>query len=245
MAFAFHLAGFEAVDVHMTDIFSKKVSLKDFVGLAVCGGFSYGDVLGAGAGWAKSILLHPHARADFSHFFNERDDTFALSVCNGCQFLSNLTELIPGAATWPRFMRNRSEQFEARAAMVEIQETNNIFDGMAGPRFTIAVAHGDGYAQFKSPEDLAQFKQQGLTAARYVDNYGKATERYPYNPNGSPEGITAIQTPNGRVLAMMPHPERVVLKESNSYYPAEETWGQVGPWLRIFRNACKWVGDRF
>ncbi|KAI8140076.1 phosphoribosylformylglycinamidine synthase [Fennellomyces sp. T-0311] len=246
MAFAFHLAGFEAVDVHMTDIFSKKVSLKDFVGLAACGGFSYGDVLGAGAGWAKSILLHPDARAEFSHFFNEREDTFALGVCNGCQFLSNLTELIPGADTWPRFMRNRSEQFEARAAMVEIQETNSIFfDGMAGSRFPIAVAHGEGFAQFQSDETLNQFKQQGLVAARYVDNYGNPTERYPYNPNGSPEGITAVKTPNGRVLALMPHPERVVLKESNSYYPADETWGQVGPWLRIFRNARKWVGDRF
>ncbi|KAI9251479.1 phosphoribosylformylglycinamidine synthase [Phascolomyces articulosus] len=247
MAFAFHLAGFEAVDVHMTDIISQKVSLKDFVGLAACGGFSYGDVLGAGAGWAKSVLLHPHARAEFSHFFNERQDTFALGVCNGCQFLSNLTELIPGTANvWPRFMRNKSEQFEARTVMVEIQESNNIFfDGMAGSRFPIAVAHGEGFAQFGSQAALDQFKQQGLTAARYVDNYGKPTEQYPYNPNGSPEGITAIQTPNGRVLAMMPHPERVVLKESNSWYPTEESWGQVGPWLRLFRNARKWVGDNF
>ncbi|KAG2217976.1 hypothetical protein INT45_006230 [Circinella minor] len=247
MAFAFHLAGFEAVDVHMTDIISQKVSLKDFVGLAACGGFSYGDVLGAGAGWAKSVLLHPHARAEFSHFFNERQDTFALGVCNGCQFLSNLTELIPGAqGVWPRFMRNKSEQFEARTVMVEIQETNSIFlDGMSGSRFPIAVAHGEGYAQFENKDVLGSFKEQGLTAVRYVDNYGKATEQYPYNPNGSPEGITAVQTPNGRVLAMMPHPERVVLKESNSWYPVDENWGQVGPWLRLFRNARKWVGDNY
>ncbi|KAI7883999.1 phosphoribosylformylglycinamidine synthase [Lichtheimia hyalospora FSU 10163] len=243
MAFAFHLAGFEAVDVHMTDIFSKRVSLKDFVGLAACGGFSYGDVLGAGAGWAKSILLHPEARAEFYHFFNERQDTFALGVCNGCQFMSNLKELVPGAQHWPRFMRNQSEQFEGRTTMVEIQETNNIFlDGMAGSRLPIAVAHGEGRVQFNSTDDQAQFEQQNLATACYVDNHGKKTERYPYNPNGSPNGIASAQSPNGRVLIMMPHPERVVLKESNSWYPADENWGQVGPWLRIFRNARKWVG---
>lgn len=246
MAFAFHLAGFEAVDVHMTDIISGKVTLKDFVGLAACGGFSYGDVLGAGSGWAKSILLHPHARAEFAHFFNERNDTFALGVCNGCQFLSNLKELIPGAQTWPRFMRNQSEQFEARVCMVEIQQTNSIFfDGMAGSKFPIAVAHGEGRVQFKDANDHESFVSQGLTAAKYVDNYGQPTERYPFNPNGSPDGITAIQTPNGRVLALMPHPERVVLKESNSWYPADANWGQVGPWLRMFRNARKWIGNNF
>lgn len=246
MAFAFHLAGFEAVDVHMTDIISGKVSLKDFVGIAACGGFSYGDVLGAGAGWAKSILLHPHARSEFAHFFNEREDTFALGVCNGCQFLSSLKELIPGAESWPRFVRNESEQFEARTCMVEIQDTNCIFfDGMAGSKFPIAVAHGEGRVKFQSDADSARFAELELSAARYVDNYGQATERYPYNPNGSPGGVTAIRTPNGRVLAMMPHPERVVLKESHSWYPEDENWGQVGPWLRMFHNARKWVGDRF
>ncbi|KAI8381494.1 phosphoribosylformylglycinamidine synthase [Radiomyces spectabilis] len=242
MAFAFHLAGFEAVDVHMTDIISGKVTLKDFVGLAACGGFSYGDVLGAGAGWAKTILLHPHARAEFAHFFNERDNTFALGVCNGCQFLSQLSELITGANAWPRFMRNESEQFEARVCM----DTNCIFfDGMRGSKLPIAVAHGEGFAKFKTTDDYNEFTSSNLTAVQYVDNYGQPTQRYPFNPNGSPAGITGIQTPNGRVLAMMPHPERVVLKESNSWYPENENWGQSGPWLRMFRNARQWIGDRF
>lgn len=247
MAFAFYLAGFEVVDVHMTDIISGKVTLKDFVGLAACGGFSYGDVLGAGAGWAKSILLNEHARAEFTHFFHARDNTFALGVCNGCQFLSNLKELIPGAEAWPRFERNQSEQFEGRTSMVEITESNSIFfDGMQGSKLPIAVAHGEGRVQFKSEADAQAFDQQGLMAVRYVDHHGQPTTRYPFNPNGSPGGITGIRTPNGRVLAMMPHPERVVLKESNSWYPAEAAaWGQVGPWLRMFRNARKWVGDRF
>ncbi|KAI9317933.1 phosphoribosylformylglycinamidine synthase [Dichotomocladium elegans] len=243
MAFAFHLAGFETVDVHMTDIFAGRTSLKDFVGLAACGGFSYGDVLGAGAGWAKSILLHADARAEFHHFFNERKDTFALGVCNGCQFMSNLTELIPGTETWPRFMRNQSEQFEGRTTMVEIQDNNCIFfDGMAGSRLPIAVAHGEGRATFNSDAEKKQFLANNLASAQYVDNYGSKTEKYPFNPNGSPEGIAAIKSTNGRVLALMPHPERVVLKESNSWYPEDENWGQVGPWLRIFRNARKWVG---
>lgn len=247
MAFSFHLAGFEAVDVHMTDIISGKVTLKDFVGIAACGGFSYGDVLGAGAGWARSILLHPHARAEFSHFFNERDNTFALGVCNGCQFLSQLTEVIPGAANWPRFERNQSEQFEGRTTMVELvsDATSVFFTDMEGSQFPIAVAHGEGRAQFKSPDAQRAFTADALTTVRYVDNYGKPTQQYPFNPNGSPEGIAGIRTPNGRVLAMMPHPERVVLKESNSWYPENESWGQSGPWLRMFCNARKWVGDNY
>ncbi|KAG0166801.1 hypothetical protein DFQ28_000625 [Apophysomyces sp. BC1034] len=245
MAFAFHLAGFEAVDVHMTDIISGKVTLKDFVGIAACGGFSYGDVLGAGAGWAKSILLNTHARAEFQHFFN-RENTFTLGVCNGCQFLSHLSELIPGAESWPRFERNESEQFEGRTTMVEIKAPKSVFfDGMHGSKFPIAVAHGEGRADFKSQESLNKFNELQLAAVSYVDNYGRPTQRYPYNPNGSPAGIAGIRTPNGRVLAMMPHPERVVLKESNSWYPLEENWGQAGPWLRMFRNARKWVGDNF
>ncbi|CAO3592555.1 unnamed protein product [Absidia cylindrospora] len=246
MAFSFHLASFEAVDVHMTDIISGKVSLKDFVGIAACGGFSYGDVLGAGAGWARSILLHPHARAEFSHFF-ERDNTFTLGVCNGCQFLSQLAELIPGATHWPRFERNQSEQFEGRTTMVEIMSdaTSVFFSEMEGSKFPIAVAHGEGRAQFKSNDAHSAFVSDHLTTVRYVDNYGKPTQQYPFNPNGSPDGIAGIRTPNGRVLAMMPHPERVVLKESNSWYPENETWGQSGPWLRMFLNARKWVGNNY
>ncbi|CAO3633520.1 unnamed protein product [Cunninghamella blakesleeana] len=248
MAFSFHLAGFEAVDVHMTDIISGKVSLKDFVGIAACGGFSYGDVLGAGSGWAKSILLHPHARAEFHHFFNERDNTFALGVCNGCQFLTQMAELIPGTENWPTFQRNESEQFEGRTSMVEIvsDATSVFFTDMEGSKFPIAVAHGEGRAQFKSEDAKKSFvEKEHLTTVRYVDNYGNPTQRYPFNPNGSPNGIAGIRSPNGRVIAMMPHPERVVLKESNSWYPVDENWGQSGPWLRMFTNARKWVGDNY
>ncbi|CAG8454872.1 2890_t:CDS:1 [Ambispora gerdemannii] len=255
MAFAFHLSGFLAVDVHMSDILLGKVTLRDFKGLAACGGFSYGDVLGAGAGWAKSILLHPNARDEFFHFFNSRDDTFALGVCNGCQFFSHLKELIPGADNWPSFKRNKSEQYESRFTLVEIVKSNEnnirdgkrnsiFFNGMEGSKLPIAVAHGEGRAEFSSKEQLDLLIQQDLVTIRYVDNYGNATERYPFNPNGSVGGITAVQTPNGRFLAMMPHPERVILKKTNSWYPpdAGENWGEYGPWLRIFQNARVWVG---
>lgn len=242
MAFAFHLAGFEAVDVHMSDILGGKVTLKDFVGIAACGGFSYGDVLGAGSGWAKSILLDERARNEFYDFFNHRDDTFALGVCNGCQFLTQLHQLIPGAECWPNFKRNESEQFEARTTMVKIQQTNSIFlQGMQGSALPIPVAHGEGRAEFRSTEDYDKFKTSQLTAIQYIDNYGQATQQYPFNPNGSPDAISAVCSPNGRVLALMPHPERAVLKESNSWYPSEEQWGQVGPWLRMFCNARAWV----
>ncbi|KAG1468316.1 hypothetical protein G6F56_003900 [Rhizopus delemar] len=246
MAFAFHLAGFEAVDVHMTDIISGKVSLKEFVGIAACGGFSYGDVLGAGSGWARTILLNSRARAEFQDFF-ARDNTFALGVCNGCQFLSQLAELIPGAESWPRFARNESEQFEGRTTLVKIESNTKsvFFNGMEGSVLPIAVAHGEGKATFRSEEEYSQFVAQGLALSSYVDNYGKVTQQYPFNPNGSKDAIAAIGTPNGRVLAMMPHPERVVLKESNSWYPADQNWGQVGPWLKMFRNARAWVGDNF
>jgi phosphoribosylformylglycinamidine synthase len=242
MAFAFHLAGFEAVDVHMSDILGGKVTLKDFVGIAACGGFSYGDVFGAGSGWAKSILLDERARNEFYDFFNHRDDTFALGVCNGCQFLTQLHQLIPGAECWPNFKRNESEQFEARTTMVKIQQTNSIFlQGMQGSALPIPVAHGEGRAEFRSTEDYDKFKTSQLTAIQYIDNYGQATQQYPFNPNGSPDAISAVCSPNGRVLALMPHPERAVLKESNSWYPSEEQWGQVGPWLRMFCNARAWV----
>ncbi|KAF9347498.1 hypothetical protein BGX34_003100 [Mortierella sp. NVP85] len=253
MAYAFHAAGFTAVDVHMSDIISGKVTLKDFKGIAACGGFSYGDVLGAGSGWAKSILLHEHARNEFYDFLTVRQDTFALGVCNGCQFLSQMRELIPGAENWPYFKRNQSEQFEARFSMVELEDNSHgsststipsiFFDNMRGSKFPIAVAHGEGRAEFVHPSDLEKLKAAGLIAASFVDNYGKKTEQYPLNPNGSPEGITAVQTPNGRVLAMMPHPERVTSREANSWYPRVEgpQWGENGPWLRMFKNARKWV----
>ncbi|KAF3930373.1 hypothetical protein AA313_de0202078 [Arthrobotrys entomopaga] len=249
MAFAFLMAGFTPVDVHMTDLISGDVSLSSFTGLAACGGFSYGDVLGAGAGWAKSVLLHPKTRQDFAGFF-ERQDTFTLGVCNGCQFLSHLKEMIPGAAeTWPNFERNESEQYEARVCMVEVVEENaltpSIFlDGMKGTRMPIVTAHGEGRAVFRTPGSSAtKLTQKGLLSLRYVDNRGVVTERYPENPNGSPLGITGVRSEDGRVLAMMPHPERTVLLQAHSWLSEEaKTWGHLGPWVRMFRNARKWVG---
>ena len=238
MAAAFDRAGFSAVDVHMSDIISGRVKLTDFKGVAACGGFSYGDVLGAGEGWAKSILFNPRARDEFEAFF-KRSDTFALGVCNGCQMMSNLHEIIPGAESWPHFARNQSEQFEARFVMVEVQATPSIlFDGMAGSRMPIVVAHGEGYADFSS---LAKLKAaQPLVSLRYVDHQGKETTKYPLNPNGSPQGITGLTTPDGRFSIMMPHPERVFRSVQNSWYPPE--WKENGAWLRMFLNARKWVG---
>ncbi len=236
MAAAFDRAGFEAVDVHMSDIIAGRVALEGFQGVAACGGFSYGDVLGAGEGWAKSILFNPRAREQFEAFFR-RGDTFALGVCNGCQMMSNLHDIIPGAQHWPHFVRNRSEQFEARFVMVEVQSSPSIFlDGMAGSRMPIVVAHGEGYAEFR---DAAQMNS-AMVALRYVDNHGKATEAYPYNPNGSPNGITGLTTPDGRFTIMMPHPERVFRAVQHSWHPAG--WGEDAPWLRMFRNARKWLG---
>ncbi|KAK9451534.1 CobB/CobQ-like glutamine amidotransferase domain-containing protein [Limtongia smithiae] len=248
MAYAFYAADFIPVDVHMSDILSGRVTLDSFVGLAACGGFSYGDVLGAGAGWAKSILWHDRAREEFRRFFTDRKDTFALGACNGCQFLSHLKELIPGTENWPSFQRNTSEQFEARVCEVEIVEDakeNSVFlHGMRGSKFPIVVAHGEGRATFENVEQAKRLAQDGLVSIRYVDNYGKITEKYPYNPNGSPGGITGVRTPDGRVLALMPHPERVLFKENNSWYPIEESasWGEFGPWIRLFRSARMWVG---
>jgi phosphoribosylformylglycinamidine synthase len=238
MAAAFDRAGFAAIDVHMSDIIAGRVTLKDFAGFAACGGFSYGDVLGAGEGWAKSILFNARARNEFEAFFR-RSDTFALGVCNGCQMMSNLRELIPGAGAWPHFVRNKSEQFEARTALLEVLASPSIFlNGMAGSRMPIAVAHGEGYAEFASAAALEQAAP--LVALRYVDNYGRATEYYPYNPNGSPRGITGLTTPDGRYTIVMPHPERVFRTVNNSWHPRE--WGEDGPWMRMFRNARKWVG---
>ncbi|CAD5108089.1 phosphoribosylformylglycinamidine synthase [Zestomonas carbonaria] len=239
MAAAFDRAGFAAIDVHMSDILAGRVDLEEFKGLVACGGFSYGDVLGAGEGWAKSVLFNSRARDAFQAFF-ERRDSFALGVCNGCQMMSNLHELIPGSEFWPHFVRNRSEQFEARVAMVQVQESASIFlQGMAGSRMPIAIAHGEGHAEFESEEALLEADLSGCVSLRFVDNYGKVTENYPANPNGSPRGITGLTTRDGRVTIMMPHPERVFRAVQNSWRPDE--WQEDGGWLRMFRNARVWV----
>lgn len=248
MAFAFRTAGFDAVDVHMTDILNGR-SLAEFVGLAACGGFSYGDVLGAGQGWAKSVLMHEgHARSEFEKFFH-RPDTFALGVCNGCQMLSRLKSLIPGAQNWPTFVDNASQQFEARFTMVKIQDDTaaspSVFlHEMSGSSLPIAVSHGEGRASFTSPNDLQTLKDDGLVPIRYVDNRLNTTEQYPFNPNGSPEGIAGVRSKDGRVLALMPHPERTIMADVASYIPpgSPEQWGEFGPWVRMFRSARRWVG---
>ncbi|RLJ65208.1 phosphoribosylformylglycinamidine synthase [Sulfurisoma sediminicola] len=233
MAAAFDRAGFEAVDVHMSDLMAGRVHLADFKGLAACGGFSYGDVLGAGQGWAKSILFHPKLKDEFAAFF-QRADSFALGVCNGCQMMSNLASIIPGASAWPTFHRNRSEQFEARFAMVEIPKSPSIFfSGMAGSKLPVVVSHGEGRAVFGAtscPE----------VALRYVDNRGVPATRYPFNPNGSPEGVTGVTTQDGRFTIMMPHPERVFRSVQMSWHPAG--LGEYSPWMAMFRNARNWVG---
>ena len=246
MAWAFTEAGFDAVDVHMSDILSGVISLRDFRGLAACGGFSYGDVLGAGKGWANSTLLNDIARREFSNFFT-RDNTFTLGVCNGCQFLSHLQEIIPGTENWPKFKPNRSERFEGRVSMVEIMDNevtrNSVFlSGMAGSMLPVAVAHGEGRASFGVLSQKDALESQNLVAVRFVDSAGQPTQVYPFNPNGSPAGITGVQTPDGRVLALMPHPERVVALESNSWYPAsiKRDWGGMGPWFKLFQNARRW-----
>jgi phosphoribosylformylglycinamidine synthase len=237
MAAAFDRAGFSAVDVHMSDVIAGRVSLSDFKGFAACGGFSYGDVLGAGEGWAKSILLNTRARDQFEAFF-KRTDTFALGVCNGCQMMSNLHELIPGADAWPHFVRNRSEQFEARVVMLAVEPSPSLFfEGMAGSRLPVAVAHGEGYAEFA--DEKARAGAEPLVALRFVDNRGAVTETYPYNPNGSPGGITGLTTPDGRFTILMPHPERMFRTVQHSWHP--EGWGENAPWLRLFRNARRWI----
>jgi phosphoribosylformylglycinamidine synthase len=239
MAAALDRAGFEAHDVHMSDILSGRKSLESYRGVVACGGFSYGDVLGAGEGWAKSILYHERARAMFEEFF-ARSDTFALGVCNGCQMLAALKELIPGTEHWPRFLRNRSDQFEARLVLVEIVPSPSVLlAGMAGSRLPIAVSHGEGRAEFASPEDLADCDAR-LTAVRYVTNAGEIAERYPANPNGSPRGIAGLANADGRVTIMMPHPERVFRTTQFSWHPRE--WGECSPWQRLFDNARSWVG---
>lgn len=239
MAAAFDRAGFNAIDVHMSDILAGRVDLNEFKGMVACGGFSYGDVLGAGEGWAKSALFNSRARDAFQGFF-ERSDSFTLGVCNGCQMMSNLHELIPGSEFWPHFVRNRSEQFEARVAMVQVQESNSIFlQGMAGSRMPIAIAHGEGHAEFASEEALLEADLSGCVALRFVDNHGKVTETYPANPNGSPRGITGLTSRDGRVTIMMPHPERVFRAVQNSWRP--DDWNEDAAWMRMFRNARAWV----
>jgi phosphoribosylformylglycinamidine synthase len=236
MAAAFARAGFTPVDVHMSDILAGRVKLKDFKGLAACGGFSYGDVLGAGGGWAASILHNPRARDEFERFF-KRDDSFALGVCNGCQMMSRLKGIIPGAEHWPRFERNLSEQFEARFVMVEVPESPSIFfDGMAGSRCPSSLPTAKA-----APCSTAwPAAQPAGVCLRYVDNRGRKTQAFPFNPNGSPQGITGLTTPDGRFTIMMPHPERVFRAVQHSWRP--DDWREDGPWLRLFRNARKWVG---
>lgn len=240
MAAAFNRAGFTCVDVHMSDVLSGRVKLDDFKGFAACGGFSYGDVLGAGEGWAKSILFNSTAADEFSKFFN-RKDTFALGVCNGCQMMSTLAPLIPGADNWPRFVTNLSERFEARFVEVEIQDSPSVlFAGMKGSKLPIVVSHGEGRAEFKNAEHLANLEKSGLIAVRYIDHDGKTTEQYPLNPNGSPNGITSVTNTDGRFTILMPHPERVMRTVANSYHP--DNWGEDSPWVRLFRNARVFVG---
>jgi phosphoribosylformylglycinamidine synthase len=239
MAAAFDRAGFQAHDVHMSDILTGRVNLNDFKGLAACGGFSYGDVLGAGEGWAKTILFNALARDQFEVFFT-RPDTFSLGVCNGCQMMSNLKELIPGAAHWPHFGRNKSEQFEARFSLVKIQKTPSIFlQGMEGSHIPVAIAHGEGKSEFASQESFQQCDSSGLVSLRYVDNNIKLASSYPANPNGSAGAIASVTSTDGRSTIMMPHPERVFRAVTNSWHPQD--WSEDGAWLRMFRNARVFV----
>ncbi|NOH98039.1 phosphoribosylformylglycinamidine synthase [Vibrio sp. 99-70-13A1] len=240
MAAAFDRAGFEATDIHMSDILTGQAVLEEYNGLVACGGFSYGDVLGAGEGWAKSVLFNDSTRDQFENFF-KREDTFSLGVCNGCQMLSNLRELIPGAEYWPRFVRNESERFEARFSLVEVQKSDSVFfNGMEGSRMPIAVSHGEGRVEVRDNDHLNAIENSGTVALRYVDNNGNQTQQYPNNPNGSPNAITGLTTTDGRVTIMMPHPERVFRTVANSWAP--ETWGENGAWMRMFQNARKNIG---
>jgi phosphoribosylformylglycinamidine synthase len=241
MAAAFDRAGFECVDVHMTDLLSGRVTLDAFAGFAACGGFSYGDVLGAGSGWAKSILYNEALKEMFARFF-ARPDTFALGVCNGCQMMAQLKGIIPGAEHWPVFARNRSEQFEARYVTVEVLPSPSVLlRGMEGSRLPIPVAHGEGMTDFRAMGSLEALTRGGLTALRYVDHAGRPAERYPLNPNGSPDGLTGMTTRDGRVTIMMPHPERLFRSVQMSYRPRGRFEGEVGPWLRLFQNARAFV----
>ncbi|MCA3860751.1 MAG: phosphoribosylformylglycinamidine synthase [Burkholderia sp.] len=235
-AYAFDRAGFDAHDVHMSDLLAGRATLADFAGAVACGGFSYGDVLGAGEGWAKTIRFNANLADMFSAFF-ARPDTFALGICNGCQMLSSIASMIPGAEAWPKFTRNKSEQFEARFSFVEVEKSPSIFfAGMEGSRIPVAVAHGEGYADFSQQGDIDRV----AVSMRFVDHRGEATERYPFNPNGSPAGITSVTTADGRFSVLMPHMERVHRTVAMSWHP--ESWGEASPWMRVFRNARRWIG---
>ncbi len=235
MAAAFTQAGFTAVDVHMSDILGGSEDLSGFRGLAACGGFSYGDVLGAGGGWARSILMNERARDVFARYF-EKPDSFTLGVCNGCQMLSLISSLIPGCEHWPRFTRNRSEQFEARLSVVRIESSPSLLlDGMENSRLLIATSHGEGRAEFRSADQRAQCEEARMAACRFVDGAGRPTEAYPHNPNGSPGGLAGLTSRDGRATALMPHPERLFRTVQHSWHPPE--WGEHGPWMRMFDNA--------
>ena len=240
MAVAFNKAGFNAYDIHMTDILNGQVNLDQYIGLVVCGGFSYGDVLGAGGGWAKSVLFNEDARNQFKTFFH-REETFSLGICNGCQMMSQLKELIPGADHWPRFVRNLSEQFEARLNMVEVLESNSIFlNGMEGSMIPIATSHGEGRVQYAHDSDMDALKHSKSVTIRYVDNFGQPAIHYPDNPNGSESGFAGFCSEDGRSTIMMPHPERVMRTEQFSWCP--DDWKDHGPWARFFVNARDWIG---
>ena len=239
MAAVLERAGFESHDVHMSDVLSGRVRLADFRGLVACGGFSYGDVLGAGEGWAKSILYHARTRDEFQRFF-DRTDTFSLGVCNGCQMFAALKEIVPGAASWPRFVRNRGEQFEGRFSLVELSRSPSIFfEGMDGSMLPIAVAHGEGRAEFATDAQARAFSEAGLVSARYIEGNRKVATNYPANPNGSPFGIAAMTNADGRVTITMPHPERSFRYAQNSWRP--DGAGEYSGWYRMFGNARKWV----
>ncbi|HAT39964.1 phosphoribosylformylglycinamidine synthase [Polynucleobacter necessarius] len=243
IAYSVNWAGFDSYDVHMTDLLSGKTKLDDFRGLIACGGFSYGDVLGAGEGWAKTILFNQQLRDQFAAFFN-RQDSFALGVCNGCQMMSNLSGIILGADAWPKFTRNQSEQYEARLVMAEVMTSPSIFtQGMEGSQIPIAIAHGEGFANFSQQGSLEKIQSQGLASFRFVDHQGRPTETYPMNPNGSPGGLTGVTTPDGRFMVMMPHPERVFRAVQMSWCPPGwlDTSDGASPWLRLFRNARCWA----
>jgi phosphoribosylformylglycinamidine synthase len=240
MAAGFDRAGFDAFDVHMSDILSGRVDLASFKGLVACGGFSYGDVLGAGEGWAKTILFNSRARDQFAAFFT-RPDTFAFGSCNGCQMMANLREIVPGAAHWPKFVRNLSEQYEARVTLVRVERSPSmLFAGMDGSVLPIVVAHGEGRAEFRDAGAQERLEAHDGVALRYVDTRGRATQVYPANPNGSPGAIAAVCSEDGRVTIAMPHAERVFRTVQNSWAPAG--WGEDGGWMRVFRNARRWLG---